>query len=79
MGIFLLMQGINSIELGINMPHEKKSYVKIYKRQKEAVIIDDELDENPEAVANRLDAQKEKVQQAQEIEILESIATRQQR
>lgn len=79
LGIFLLMQGINAIELGINMPHEKKSYVKIYKRQKEAVIIDDEIDENPEAVANRLDAQKEKVQQAQEIEILESIATRQQR
>jgi len=79
LGAFLIVQGANSIELGINMPHEKKSYVKIYKRQKEAVIIDDEIDENPEAVANRLDAQKEKVQQAQEIEILESIATRQQR
>ncbi len=34
LGIFLVMEGVNIIELGIHMPHEKKSYVKIYKRRR---------------------------------------------
>lgn len=34
LGIFLVMQGINIIELGIHMPHEKKSYVRIYKKRR---------------------------------------------
>ena len=53
LGIFLVMQGVNVIELGIHMPHEKKSYVKIYKRKREPVRITDE-DETPEKVMERL-------------------------
>ena len=79
LGIFLLMQGINAIELGINMPHEKKSYVKVYRRPKEAVKIDDEVDESPDAVASRFENIKEKAQQAEEIEIIETLVTKQQR
>ncbi len=37
----MMIQGINSLELGINMPHEKKAYVKIYKRKRKAVLIAD--------------------------------------
>lgn len=58
LGFFMVMQGINIIELGINMPHEKKSYVKVYKRKREAVLITDE-DETPEKVAERLRAREE--------------------
>ncbi|MDO4392844.1 MAG: DUF308 domain-containing protein [Bacillota bacterium] len=60
LGTFMLMQGINAVELGIDMPHEKKKYMKIYKKR-EAIKITDE-DETPEAVYERLkqrDAQKE--------------------
>lgn len=53
LGMFLVMQGINIIELGIHMPHEKKSYIKIYKRKREPVRISDE-DETPEKVQERL-------------------------
>lgn len=52
-GVFMLVQGINVIELGINMPHEKKSYVKIYKRKRNAVKITPQQ-ETPEMVAQRL-------------------------
>lgn len=58
LGIFMVMQGINIIELGINMPHEKKSYVKLYKRKREPVRITEE-DETPEKVAERLKAREE--------------------
>lgn len=58
LGLFMVMQGVNIIELGINMPHEKKSYVKVYKRKREAVLITDE-DETPEKVAERLKAREE--------------------
>ena len=37
LGMFMVMQGVNIIELGIHMPHEKKSYVKIYKRKREQI------------------------------------------
>lgn len=53
LGMFLVMQGINIIELGIHMPHEKKSYIRIYKRKREPVKISDE-DETPEKVQERL-------------------------
>ena len=53
LGVFLVMQGVNIIELGINMPHEKKSYVKIYKRKREPIKITEE-DETPEKVIERL-------------------------
>ena len=55
---FMVMQGINIIELGINMPHEKKAYVKVYKRKREPVLITEE-DETPEKVAERLKAREE--------------------
>ena len=57
LGIFLVMEGVNIIELGIHMPHEKKSYVKIYKRRREPVKITPE-DETPEKVAERIEAKK---------------------
>lgn len=53
LGVFLVMQGVNIIELGINMPHEKKAYVKIYKRKREPIKITEE-DETPEKVMERL-------------------------
>lgn len=52
-GIFLVMQGVNVIELGIHMPHERKSYVRIYKRKREPVKIT-EADETPEKVLERI-------------------------
>lgn len=58
LGMFMVMQGVNIIELGIHMPHEKKSYVKIYKRQRNAVKITPE-EETPEKVAERLRAKQE--------------------
>ena len=58
LGIFLLIQGINIIELGINMPHEKKSYVKIYKKRRQVVKITD-AHETPERVAERLRLKEE--------------------
>ncbi len=53
LGMFMLMQGINVLELGINMPHEKKSYIKIYKRKRQPIKIT-EAEETPEKVAERL-------------------------
>lgn len=47
LGIFLVVQGVNIIELGINMPHEKKAYIKIYKRKRQAVKIVDEEEVQP--------------------------------
>ena len=58
LGFFMVMQGINILELGINMPHEKKAYVKVYKRKREPVLITEE-DETPEKVAERLKAREE--------------------
>ena len=69
LGIFLVMQGINIIELGINMPHEKKDYIRIYKRKREPVKITG-ADETPEAVEQRLVAKAEEQAQA---EIMETI------
>ena len=64
LGIFMVMQGINTIELGINMPHEKRDYVKIYKRRREPVIISKE-DETPQAVAERLEAREDEKKKAE--------------
>ena len=73
LGMFLCMQGINVIELGINMPHEKKDYIRVYKRRHDPVKITSE-DETPEAVEQRLEAKAEEEKQAQETaEILETI------
>lgn len=73
LGMFLCMQGVNIIELGINMPHEKKDYIRVYKRKREPVKITSE-DETPEAVEQRLEAKAEEEKQAKEqAEILETI------
>jgi len=73
LGIFLCMQGINIIELGVNMPHEKKDYIRVYKRKREPVKITSE-DETPEAVEQRLEAKAREEKQAQaQVEIMESI------
>ena len=73
LGIFLCMQGVNVIELGINMPHEKKDYIRVYKRKREPVRITSE-DETKEAVEQRLEAKAEEEKQAQEqAEIMETI------
>ncbi|MDO4518367.1 MAG: DUF308 domain-containing protein, partial [Bacillota bacterium] len=40
-GIFLIMEGINAVELGINMPHKKKEQFEIKKRERKAVKIND--------------------------------------
>ena len=58
LGAFLVVQGINSIELGINMPHKVKEDAKVFVPSRTAVKIDDE-DETEEAVAERIQAQKE--------------------
>lgn len=58
LGAFLVMQGINVIELGVNMPHEKKSYVKIYKRKREPVKIT-AVEETPDKVAERIKLKEE--------------------
>lgn len=58
LGMFMVIQGVNIIELGIHMPHEKKSYIRIYKRKREAVKITPE-EETPEKVAERIKAKEE--------------------
>lgn len=58
MGMFMVMQGVNVLELGINMPHERKSYIKIYKKKREPVKIT-EAEETPEKVAERLRLKEE--------------------
>ena len=73
LGMFLCMQGINVIELGINMPHEKKDYIRIYKRKREPVRITSE-DETIEAVEQGLEARAEEEKQLQEqAEMMETI------
>ena len=73
LGLFLCMQGINIIELGVNMPHEKKDYIRVYKRKREPVKITSE-DETPEAVEQRLEAKAEEQKHAQvQAEMLETI------
>jgi uncharacterized membrane protein HdeD (DUF308 family) len=58
LGSFLVVQGINSIELGINMPHQAKEDAVVFTPSRTPVKIDDE-DETDEAVAERIQAQKE--------------------
>ena len=59
LGIFLIVQGANSIELGINMPHKVKEDAVVYVPSHNPVKIGDDEDESPEAVAERIQAQKE--------------------
>lgn len=64
LGIFLCMQGINIIELGINMPHEKRNYVKVYKRRRDPIRISN-ADETPQAVAERFEAREDEQKKAE--------------
>lgn len=73
LGLFLCMQGINIIELGVNMPHEKRDYVKVYRRRREPMKISRE-DETPQAVAERLEAKEDEQKKAEAMaENLETI------
>ena len=59
LGIFMVVQGGNSIELGINMPHKAKEDAIEYVSTRVPVKIGDDENESPEAVAERIQAQKE--------------------
>lgn len=72
LGFFLVMQAANILELGINMPHEKKAYVKIYKRKREPVKIT-AAEETPEKVEERI-RQKEEAEAEAEAAALEASA-----
>ncbi len=59
LGIFMVVQGANSIELGINMPHKVKEDAVLYVPSHAPVKIGDDENETPEEVAERIQAQKE--------------------
>ena len=59
LGIFMIVQGANSIELGINMPHKAKEDAVVYVPSHAPVKIGDDENEGPDAVAERIQAQKE--------------------
>ena len=59
LGIFMVVQGANSVELGINMPHKAKEDAMAYVSSHAPVKIGDDENESPEAVAERIQAQKE--------------------
>ena len=69
---FMLIQGINSIELGFNMPHKVKEDVKIYKKQRNAVRIEDEDSESTVDIQERV-IEKRKMETEQEF--IEAAAT----
>lgn len=72
LGFFMLIQGINSIELGFNMPHKVKEDVKIYKKQRNAVRIKDEDSESTVDIQERV-IEKRKMETEQEF--IEAAAT----
>lgn len=72
LGFFMLIQGINSIELGFNMPHKVKEDIKIYKKQRQAVRIEDEDSESTVDIQERV-IEKRKMKTEQEF--IEAAAT----
>lgn len=72
LGFFMLIQGINSIELGFNMPHKVKEDIKIYKKQRQAVRIEDEDSESTVDIQERV-IEKRKMETEQEF--IEAAAT----
>lgn len=72
LGFFMLIQGINSIELGFNMPHKVKDDVKIYKKRRNAVRIEDEDSESTVDIQERV-IEKRKMETEQEF--IEAAAT----
>ena len=72
LGFFMLIQGINSIELGFNMPHKVKEDVKIYKKQRNVVRIEDEDSESTVDIQERV-IEKRKMKTEQEF--IEAAAT----
>ncbi len=73
LGFFMLIQGINSIELGFNMPHKVKDDVKIYnKKPRIAVRIEDEDFESTDDIQGRV-VKKRKMKTEQEF--IEAAAT----
>ena len=65
LGFFMLIQGINSIELGFNMPHKVKEDVKIYKKRRNAVRIEDEDSDSTVDIQERV-IEKRKMETEQE-------------
>ena len=59
LGIFMVVQGANSIELGINMPHGATEDAVVYVSSHNPVKIGDDEDETPAAVAERIQARKD--------------------
>ncbi|MDD4200611.1 MAG: DUF308 domain-containing protein [Eubacteriales bacterium] len=60
LGVFLIIQGVNSIELGLHMPHDKKDEVtRKYSKPNKAIIIGDDMDESEEMILARKKARKE--------------------
>lgn len=72
LGFFMLIQGVNSIELGFNMPHKVKEDIKIYKKQRQAVRIEDEDSESTVDIQERV-IEKRKMKTEQEF--IEAAAT----
>lgn len=75
LGGFMLIQGINSLELGINMPHKRSTYVKVYRKgdiRTPGVSINDEVDESPEAVNERIIS---RIDEEKHMEFLETVVT----
>ena len=70
LGFFMLIQGINSIELGFNMPHKVKEDVN--KKQRNAVRIEDEDSESTVDIQERV---IEKRKMETEREFIEAAAT----
>lgn len=65
LGFFMLIQGINSIELGFNMPHQVKDDVTLYKKPRKAVRIEDEDFESTDDIQERV-IEKRKMETEQE-------------
>ncbi|MCQ2546412.1 MAG: DUF308 domain-containing protein [Clostridia bacterium] len=72
LGLFMLIQGVNSIELGINMPHKRKELKPLEKEPRKAIRIVDEIHETEEEVQKRLEMQK---REAENRELVQAFAT----
>lgn len=72
LGLFMVIQGVNSIELGINMPHKRKELKPLEKQPRKAIRIVDEIHETEEEVQKRLEAQK---REAENRELVQAFAT----
>ncbi len=68
LGLFMLIQGVNSVELGINMPHKIKERKPLEKEPRKAIKIVDEIHETDEEVQKRLEAQKREAEDRERVQ-----------